>query len=604
MQLFLTDTTSRRGQSKPQGLPRINWSHPLAKKLVTYVYDCNGIFIDLVNGGQGVITTSTTNVVRQSSKFGTGLKFGNTATSACVTMPVRSRVSALGTTDPWSAAIGCMPVATPPGNSAIAVICDGSNNTGPAFYQSTANYLIYWANGASSSTTAANTFSQNVYHTCLLSASAASVASIYCDGKLDQTNATANIATIAGSQLCINTGAAGSLNGTGGAAGFVYYFAGWQRALTAAEARQLHDDPYCFLIFPEDELWATWVGAAGGPSGPLVTTEAQDVAAFAGDVVVSGALATTEATDTAAFVGNVLVSGALATTESADTPALAGFVGVSGALATTEAQDVVAFAGTITTTVSGALATTEAQDVAAFAGAVLVSGVLATTEAKDQAAFAGSVLVSGAWATTEATDVAAFSGSVIVAGSLATTEATDAAAFAGFVGVSGSLATTEAKDVAAFAGSVLVSGALITTEATDVAAFAGFVGVSGALASTEGQDIAAFAGSVISGIAGSLATTEAPDHAAFAGNVVIAAALAAIEAQDHAAFAGDVVLRATLVTTEAQDTAAFVGIILPPISAILAVTEPSDSARFTVDLAVFVGELHFGIPHVIIPRRW
>lgn len=41
------------------------------------------------------------------------------------------------------------------------------------------------------------------------------------------------------------------------------YAAAWNRALTDAEMLQLHLDPYCFLIFPEDEIFATLIGVGG-----------------------------------------------------------------------------------------------------------------------------------------------------------------------------------------------------------------------------------------------------------------------------------------------------------------------------------------------------
>jgi hypothetical protein len=49
--------------------------------------------------------------------------------------------------------------------------------------------------------------------------------------------------------------------------GFVYYGGFWNRQLSDPEIRLLHDDPYCFLIYPEDEIWSGIGGAVVvGPS--------------------------------------------------------------------------------------------------------------------------------------------------------------------------------------------------------------------------------------------------------------------------------------------------------------------------------------------------
>jgi hypothetical protein len=39
--------------------------------------------------------------------------------------------------------------------------------------------------------------------------------------------------------------------------GKIFYGAIWNRSLQASEARLLHDDPWCFLLYPEDELFVS-----------------------------------------------------------------------------------------------------------------------------------------------------------------------------------------------------------------------------------------------------------------------------------------------------------------------------------------------------------
>lgn len=49
-----------------------------------------------------------------------------------------------------------------------------------------------------------------------------------------------------------------------GIVGAIPYFAMWGRQLSAAEFLLLHQDPFCFLIYPEDEMLSMLVGALPG----------------------------------------------------------------------------------------------------------------------------------------------------------------------------------------------------------------------------------------------------------------------------------------------------------------------------------------------------
>jgi hypothetical protein len=326
------------------------------------------------------------------------------------------------------------------------------------------------------------------------------------------------------------------------------------------------------------------VTAVAEITGTFAITEAADVAAFVGDVVIAAALATTEATDVAAFNGTVTT--------------------LTGTLAVTEAPDVAAFAGSVAWTAT--LATTEAADVAAFNGTVTWTATLATTEAADIAAFNGSAAWTGTLATTEAPDIVAFNGQVVIAASLVTTENQDVASFLGSgVDITATLATTEATDVAAFVGQAVISAVLATVEATDSAAFAGGATWTGTLATTEAKDVMAFTGSA--GWTGTLAVTEGTDVAAFAGQVRISAALAVTEAQDVAAFNGFLVapLTGTLAVTEAKDVANFSGfLVFAGIVGALDAVERADGARFVVaQPPATPGDLQYGWPDVIVRRR-
>lgn len=131
--------------------------------------------------------------------------------------------------------------------------------------------------------------------------------------------------------------------------------------------------------------------AAGGVTGTVAWTEANDTAALTGAATVSGTSAWTEANDAAALTGSATVSGSSSWTEANDTAALTGSATVSGTAAWTEANDAAAASGSATA--SGSASWTEANDAAALTGVVgtlTVSGDIAWTEADDIAALTGT----------------------------------------------------------------------------------------------------------------------------------------------------------------------------------------------------------------------
>lgn len=100
------------------------------------------------------------------------------------------------------------------------------------------------------------------------------------------------------------------------------------------------DKVHCIAIFDVhlteaqwDSLRDDWFGtllevvSGGAVEGDLTATEAADVAAITGDVIITGTLAATEAADVAAFSGgSTPVTGDLDATEASDTAAATGTV--------------------------------------------------------------------------------------------------------------------------------------------------------------------------------------------------------------------------------------------------------------------------------------
>jgi len=259
----------RYGWTKPFGsIPRINWGHPLTRGLLTYCYDVGGPIIDLVGGGTGKIVASTTHIARSVSPFGLGLKYGATSSSDYFLMPVNRRISTFGNSVPYTIACATFYTGAPNINSVVVGPSDGSSNQGPVFWIDGTNTFFAVVLNNANTHDFAQLRTTNTFQSWVCAAPSTTTATLYANGKLDSSlSGIATTQSITGMSNIFNNGNTGSNNYSGGAGnGLVYYYAGWNRVLTAAEALLLHSDPYCFLIYPEDEIFATLVGASAAPS--------------------------------------------------------------------------------------------------------------------------------------------------------------------------------------------------------------------------------------------------------------------------------------------------------------------------------------------------
>lgn len=128
------------------------------------------------------------------------------------------------------------------------------------------------------------------------------------------------------------------------------------------------------------------------PAGTLAATEAQDIAAMAGNAAtagVTGSLSATETQDLAVAAGAQRQLGTLTATEAQDSASLAGQKRYVGTLAATEQQDGLSASGA--SRISGALNASEAQDVIVIAGAMRIVGALSAIDAQDTGTASGSV---------------------------------------------------------------------------------------------------------------------------------------------------------------------------------------------------------------------
>lgn len=164
----------------------------------------------------------------------------------------------------------------------------------------------------------------------------------------------------------------------------------WARALTSAELAAVHANPWQLFAPLPRRIWAP--ASAGGVSGTLAKTNANDTSAATGTTTVTGTLAKTNGSDTSAASGTTTIVGTLSKSNANDTSAASGTVGsgVSGTVAYSNVNDTSAATGT--TTVTGTSAATNANDSAAASGwAGTVSGTVAVTNENDTATASGVV---------------------------------------------------------------------------------------------------------------------------------------------------------------------------------------------------------------------
>lgn len=267
------------GQVKPyNSIPRIDWSHPLAQGLAAYCYDAGGSIIDLVNGGQITMSANgTAPFGSQQSKFGRGLQFPLDGWGYMKPLPSRS--AQFGGANPFSGAMGTLFTGlTGPSSpdSACVSIQDSANtqdtslgfNTTPAsdpLFPNTVNCLV--------NNNFSRNFTPNITPGVFQSWAAVALAGqliLYSEGVFDSSWSNTTTFAITSPQIMYNTATNNSQTFGNGVNGFVFYFGVWGRELLPSEILLLKQDPYCFLIYPEDEMLVFMVGPSVVPSQQIL----------------------------------------------------------------------------------------------------------------------------------------------------------------------------------------------------------------------------------------------------------------------------------------------------------------------------------------------
>jgi hypothetical protein len=251
------------GQAFPNGVPGIDWTHPLAKGLTSYWFAVNdSTYLDLVTFDSTVKGAGTKNVlpIAKPTKFGRGPGF-TLGTHFCQS----SRVTAsFAVAAPYSCVCGWYQLGAPTistGNPGWFGVADTANSTPFAVYIPGAGQVgisfgnvaspfafsvvadtFYVAVGAATGVAAQSSWINGIAQTAGTGTSAfTGTSDTYCFGDMDKDAGT----TTAFVNSTIFFGA--------------YYS---KRALTQQDAIQFYTDPYCFLIPPEGEMPALAVTAA------------------------------------------------------------------------------------------------------------------------------------------------------------------------------------------------------------------------------------------------------------------------------------------------------------------------------------------------------
>lgn len=262
-----------RGQVKPQGVPRINWQHPLAAGLVFYGFDLgNGLILDLTTG-RPMILGGGTQPTTVASPWGTAINW--TPSNQVKYFTSDALIRAVSAAPPYTVATACVPTDTTQSNG-IPFGRSANNNSSPfmnwGFQDKGSGTMLAVVNSAGGYTQVGSTltYSANAFLSLALVATSSSAAAFYANGAATGSSTGLSIQSVNSGD---GVGFSGNNPGTTTAQwdGLVFYGAFWSRALSQSEALLLHTDPYCFLL-PESEMPAIFSPPVTGMALNEVTT--------------------------------------------------------------------------------------------------------------------------------------------------------------------------------------------------------------------------------------------------------------------------------------------------------------------------------------------
>lgn len=255
-----------RGNFLPGGVPRINWSNPITAGMIAcYVPSASGgsVIPNLV--GNGIDLRAESGARWANLAEGQGItSLASTSGADCVGVPTSLRpVSAMSCF--WR---GSLNGSTPGTNTPLMGITYANTDSSPYFVfavcdgAATQNKLgNYWnssgvaANSAQIAPPAANKIS-SIVGTITLGGNSY----LYVDGVLkDTTAASSGTFSYSGAETVSFGTYKGVLSRQANCTGLIGVM--WNRQISPAEAAYLNSNPYDFLIYPEDDMFAEIQGS-------------------------------------------------------------------------------------------------------------------------------------------------------------------------------------------------------------------------------------------------------------------------------------------------------------------------------------------------------
>jgi hypothetical protein len=237
------------GQIKPGGVPKINWSHPLAANLISYWFDTGqGFYLDLVTKEISVLGGVSFPPI-DASPYGTGFKYISSLRQGMQepnNFPIQSWVA------PFSWAAGFLQLNAPSLTTAPTYfgLADAIGDTPLSFYYSNGGVTLraYAGNQAGAGLSMGSAPVNGTFNVAVAAALDSTTKAAWLNG-ISQGTETGVSTSYSGANLktLVNQFRTGS--GTSEQVGAqVFFGAIWSRSLSAQEALQLYLDPYCFLM--------------------------------------------------------------------------------------------------------------------------------------------------------------------------------------------------------------------------------------------------------------------------------------------------------------------------------------------------------------------
>ncbi|MES2323281.1 MAG: hypothetical protein V4633_13535 [Pseudomonadota bacterium] len=333
---------------QPAGIPRIDWSNPITKGLVSLVYVCEGKAIDLVRPD---IVFTITGVSRSSGRKGTGHRL--TALGANGIEGPRGNYGKANIQFPISHFLVGETANT---DNAVMAGCGNGTNGGYAIGGFSLGRIIRFYTGTAQFITDSGAWN-NARGVFGFVADGAN-ASIWDGGKKIKT------ATMTGTITYDNSFGHRQIfgdnqDGGNGATGFAQFDAVWNRVLSDGEANSFGINPWQ-VFAPEARLMAVDAGAPANATGTFASTLAPVAMASSGAVVNAGSFASTLGPVAMAASGVVAVapSGTFASTLGAVAMSASGSVLIPGAFASTLGAVGMSAAGVVAPHATGTFAST------------------------------------------------------------------------------------------------------------------------------------------------------------------------------------------------------------------------------------------------------